>query len=106
MPARNLFHYCQSLIALIDKTDLNAPHPQAGECLGYIQGVLDSDRYIRSLPQTSNEKSMPDYCIGSNRTLEEIVRVFIKSTQDYPTTMSMSGWGALRVALVNNYPCK
>ncbi|HUK99552.1 MAG TPA: Rap1a/Tai family immunity protein [Nitrospirota bacterium] len=77
---------------------INADHEKAGVCLGYVEAIVDEQRLVPT--------SLQFFCIPSNITYEQDIRIIVKYLNDHPEQLKWDANALIKHALDQAFPCK
>lgn len=97
-----LLGQCQYYIKLVDggtvRTDA---HFDAGECGGFVDGVVTSTIFY-----SDDLNKDGKFCVPGTATHSQMVRVVVKYLKDNPKMLNKERTGLVWLALKDAYPCK
>lgn len=70
-------------------------------CLGHVRGADDMHNLYRAI-----SKSEPLYCLPSEVTTGQMVRIIVKYLKETPENLHLDGTMLIATALRGAYPCK
>jgi hypothetical protein len=111
MDGMRLLHECQLAIRTTDSGHRLTPDEEASSshCIGYIQGVLDTNALWDAIDERDHQTNRPHYCVKQatgDVSLEQIIRIVVEWAKAHPKDLNDPGWVTIQGALLNAFPCK
>jgi Rap1a immunity proteins len=108
MDGMRLLHECQLAIRTSDGGQRLTPDEDAASshCIGYIQGVVDTNALWDAIDKRDHHTNRPHYCVAPNVSLEQIIRVVVEWAKTHPQDLHEPGWVSIQGSLLNAFPCK
>ena len=106
-----LLHECQLAIRTADGGQRLTADEDASSshCIGYIQGVFDTNALWDAIDERDHQTRRPHYCVkraSGDVSLEQIIRIVVEWAKAHPKELSDPGWVTIQGALLNAFPCK
>ena len=101
-----LLHDCRAAVKSTDISPrLTLEEDRAADrCIGYTQGVMDSNAFWHTIDERDHNK-MVHYCIDLGASTEQIIRIVVKYLEENPKELSENGWVCFQAALLRSFPC-
>jgi hypothetical protein len=108
MDGMRLLHECQLAIRTSDGGQRLSSDEDASSshCIGYIQGVLDTNALGDEIDKRDHQTARPHYCIAPNVSLEQSIRIIVEWAKAHPKDLNDPGWVSIQGPLLNAFPCK
>lgn len=77
----------------------------AGECYGFVVGILDKSNADFNTTVVSHEGVTPSFCPGDTVNANDATEVVARYTDEHPENRSLAGYFLAAQALAKAYPC-
>ncbi len=102
MSASALADVCRAAIRLEDKSRTVSDAGDSSQCVGYIQGTLDTFEAVRGWKWAPKAGSI---CMPQEAATDQAIRIFLKYMDDHPEELHFAATPELQSALRNAFPC-
>jgi hypothetical protein len=111
MDGMRLLHECELAIRTADGDHRLTPDDDASSshCIGYVQGVIDTNALWDEIDKRDHQTNRPHYCVKQatgDVSLEQIIRIVVEWAKTHPKDLNDPGWVTIQGALLNAFPCK
>lgn len=100
----DLSRSCRAFIRIVDRSEprIYSDVKESDLCAGYIEGALDAFDTVQALSWGDRAKWI---CAPESMQLEQVIRVFLKYTDDHPEDLHYSAANVVWLALHGAFPC-
>lgn len=106
-----LLESCKVAVMIVDNPDQVQPDsaPKGGYCLGFIEGILKTESFYQQSSMLNNYngiKKADFFCMPSNATIYQSIKVVIKYLDNHPEQLNLSSIVLVFAALKTYFPCQ